>query len=176
MEDSPPIPLIEPQQPPPSSADDLLTVDEVAAILRMHPGSVRRLIQKGKIPARKLGYKSVRILRSSVAAIMLDADLNANDGTSGTGESGELLKRAAYVLRLAREVMPSNWDVPYQDTARYEDLATELERTAAYWGSRNIPGEVRLKTEKSAARLRELTGRPMPSPDNDDADYGDEDE
>lgn len=150
---------------------DLLTVEEVAVLLKMHPGSVRRLIQQGRLPAKKMGYKMTRVLRSSVAAILLDHDANAMDGTAGTGHSAELLRRAAVALRLAREVIANDPDDPFRYTNGYEDLAGEMEKIAGRWGSRNIPGEVQLKVERSVERLRQLHAAPPPA----DTESGEDD-
>jgi excisionase family DNA binding protein len=41
--------------PPPQTLDrDLLTVDEAAAYLRVHPMTVRRMIREGKLKASQL--------------------------------------------------------------------------------------------------------------------------
>ena len=41
--------------------DDLLTIDEIASILKVHRETVKWYIQTNKIPAIKLGYRTVRV-------------------------------------------------------------------------------------------------------------------
>ena len=35
---------------------DLMTVDELAAYLKVHPATIYRLIKRGELPAFKVGY------------------------------------------------------------------------------------------------------------------------
>jgi excisionase family DNA binding protein len=49
--------------------DRLLTVDEIAFVLRMHPVSIRRLALAGKIPSLKIS-RSVRFRLADVLASM----------------------------------------------------------------------------------------------------------
>ena len=44
----------------------LLTVPEVADVLRISPASVRRLIDAGKLPAVRLGPRLIRVHRSGL--------------------------------------------------------------------------------------------------------------
>ena len=136
--------------------EELLTVDEVAALLKMNPGSVRRLIQQDKLPAERFGHRTVRVRRKHVAAIRLHGDLNANDGTRGTGRSAEVLLQAAVQLRVAREVIANDPSDPYRYTFDYEDLAEKLEIIAARWGNRNIQGEAQLRAEATYERLQQI--------------------
>ncbi len=48
--------------------EKLLTVDEVAGILRVSPSTVYRRIQAGELPAVKLGHRQVRIKPEDLAA------------------------------------------------------------------------------------------------------------
>lgn len=48
------------------TADDLLTLDELAAKLKMHPVTVRGLKRRGQIPALRLGHRTLRFEYSSV--------------------------------------------------------------------------------------------------------------
>jgi len=49
-------------------SEKLLTVDEVAEILRVSPSTVYRRIQAGELPAVKLGHRQVRIKREDLDA------------------------------------------------------------------------------------------------------------
>lgn len=46
---------------------ELLTVDEVAAVLRMHRDTVVRLITSGSLPAYRVGQRRWRIERDALA-------------------------------------------------------------------------------------------------------------
>ncbi|MGI8815186.1 MAG: helix-turn-helix domain-containing protein [Pseudonocardia sp.] len=51
---------------------DLLTVSEVAAMLRLSKMTIYRLMDKGKLPALRVG-RSFRIPRDSVRALLEDS-------------------------------------------------------------------------------------------------------
>lgn len=56
-----------PRLPTPSMAEDqILTVAEAAALLKLHPETIRRAIRTGELPATKFGYRTVRINRSDL--------------------------------------------------------------------------------------------------------------
>jgi len=42
-------------------ADELLTVEQAAERLQMHPDTVRRLLRDGQLPGRKIGARQWRI-------------------------------------------------------------------------------------------------------------------
>ncbi len=66
-------------------SEKLLTVDEVAEILRVSPSTVYRRIQAGELPAIKLGHRQVRVRQED-----LDAYIEAHRITS-TAASAEAL-------------------------------------------------------------------------------------
>jgi len=47
----------------------LLTVDDVAAVLRLSPRSVRRMIEDGRLPVIRLG-RAVRVHPSALSALV----------------------------------------------------------------------------------------------------------
>ena len=47
-------------------ADELLTIDEVAAELKLHPDTIRRYIREGKLKQTKVGGTAIRIRRSEL--------------------------------------------------------------------------------------------------------------
>jgi excisionase family DNA binding protein len=50
--------------------DELLTVDEVATKLKVSPATVRRLLAKGDIPARKIGPRQWRVSSAALTAYL----------------------------------------------------------------------------------------------------------
>jgi excisionase family DNA binding protein len=59
----------------PTNQRELLTVNEAAALLRLHPMTVRSMIREGRLPALQLGGKgaSVRIPVDELEAWLDDA-------------------------------------------------------------------------------------------------------
>jgi len=47
-------------------ADELLTIDEVAAELKLHPDTIRRYIRKNKLKPTRVGGTAIRIRRSEL--------------------------------------------------------------------------------------------------------------
>jgi len=47
-------------------ADELLTIDEVAAELKLHPDTIRRYIREGKLKQIRVGGTAIRIRRSEL--------------------------------------------------------------------------------------------------------------
>jgi excisionase family DNA binding protein len=50
--------------------DELLTVAEVAQTLKLNPQTVRNMIDRGELPAIRVGSRRVRILRSDLEAFL----------------------------------------------------------------------------------------------------------
>ena len=48
--------------------DELLTVEEAAGRLKMHPVTVRRLLRDGQLPGRKIGARQWRISADALKA------------------------------------------------------------------------------------------------------------
>lgn len=57
---------------PETPGDEVLTVDEVAALLKIEPNTVRALCRRGELPGVKLG-KHWRFLRSEILAAIRPA-------------------------------------------------------------------------------------------------------
>lgn len=55
--------------PRPTPAIRILTADEAAALLRVHPDHVRRLIKRGEMPGRRIGT-TYRVLEHELLAYM----------------------------------------------------------------------------------------------------------
>jgi excisionase family DNA binding protein len=51
-------------------ADDILTVDQAAAVLQLHPYTVRKMLREGTLPGRKLGAKEWRVSRQALDDFM----------------------------------------------------------------------------------------------------------
>jgi len=60
--------------------DELLTLDELAARLRIHPDTARGLYRRKKIPGIKFGHRTLRFEYSKV----LDALRRAGDPAANT--------------------------------------------------------------------------------------------
>jgi excisionase family DNA binding protein len=52
--------------------EELLTVDQVAAELQMHPDSIRRYIREGKLNAVRISSTVVRVKRSELDKFIQD--------------------------------------------------------------------------------------------------------
>ena len=52
--------------------EELLTVDQVAAELQLHPDTIRRFIREGKIKAVKISTTVVRVKRSELDKFIED--------------------------------------------------------------------------------------------------------
>lgn len=53
-------------KPEPGVLPDLITVSEAARSLRVTPITIRRLIERGDLPATRIGSKIVRIPRAAL--------------------------------------------------------------------------------------------------------------
>lgn len=53
--------------------EDILTIDELAARLKMHPVTIRGLRRRGVIPALKIGYRTLRFSWPDVLAALKEA-------------------------------------------------------------------------------------------------------
>jgi len=74
---------------PPTTVDQLLTVAEIAATLRMNQQTIRNWIEAGTLPAIRIGRR-VRIRR---------ADFNALVSAHPAGPGGAATTDAAYTAR-----------------------------------------------------------------------------
>ena len=64
-----------------SVEDELLTVEEAADRIKMHPVTIRRLLREGQLPGRKVGVRQWRISAASLKAFM---EADRSKGTDGT--------------------------------------------------------------------------------------------
>ena len=60
-------------------SSELLTINSVARILKLHPDTVRRYILEGKIPSIKLAYNAVRISREALDKFVKDREQPSAD-------------------------------------------------------------------------------------------------
>jgi len=56
-----------------TAPDNLLTLNELATRLKMHPGTVRRLKREGTIPALVLGHRTLRFSWTDVLSSLRQA-------------------------------------------------------------------------------------------------------
>jgi excisionase family DNA binding protein len=55
-------------------ADELLTIDEVAAKLKLHPDTIRRYIRDKKLKSVRIGGTAIRIWQSELDSFIVDSD------------------------------------------------------------------------------------------------------
>ena len=60
--------------------DELLTVEEAAARLKMHPVTVRRLLREGQVPGRKVGVRQWRVSAAALKAYIEGGERPAAKG------------------------------------------------------------------------------------------------
>jgi excisionase family DNA binding protein len=65
---------------------NMLTVDEVAAVLRVHRRSIQRWAREGRVASVRVG-RSYRIARADVVRWMLEASSESDKGASMTSSS-----------------------------------------------------------------------------------------
>ena len=53
-----------------SSDDEFLTVNEVADLLKLNPQTVRNMVDRGELPAVRVGLRRVRIYRRDLEAFL----------------------------------------------------------------------------------------------------------
>lgn len=54
----------------PGDLDDLLTINEAAAIVGVHPLTLRRYVSAGRLPGYRLGPRSLRVRRSDLGDLL----------------------------------------------------------------------------------------------------------
>lgn len=55
-------------------ADELLTIDEVAAELKLHPDTIRRYIREKKLKSVRVGGTAIRVRRSEMERFIREDD------------------------------------------------------------------------------------------------------
>ena len=55
-------------------ADELLTIDEVAAELKLHPDTIRRYIRQNKLRSTRVGGTAIRIRRSELERFLREGE------------------------------------------------------------------------------------------------------
>jgi excisionase family DNA binding protein len=130
----------------------LYTVDEIAAILELHPRTVRRFIKEGKLTARKIG-KQWRIPRSALDSLV-EFDQTPPE-TNPPKRSAVAIKVSAVVdipvshqdeaWRISSSVLAvTNGKGPEYGEVRYDYLFLEAEKTARFmfWGDARFIGNM----------------------------------
>ena len=60
-------------------ADELLTIDEVAAELKLHPDTIRRYIRERKLKSTRVGGTAIRIRRSELDRFIAEGEESSED-------------------------------------------------------------------------------------------------
>lgn len=60
-------------------ADELLTIDEVAAELKLHPDTIRRYIREGKLKQTRVGGTAIRVRRSELNRFISEGEEGSED-------------------------------------------------------------------------------------------------
>jgi excisionase family DNA binding protein len=60
-------------------ADELLTIDEVAAELKLHPDTIRRYIREGKLKPTRVGGTAIRVRRSELNRFISEGEEGSED-------------------------------------------------------------------------------------------------
>ena len=55
-------------------ADELLTIDEVAAELKLHPDTIRRYIRQNKLRSTRVGGTAIRVRRSELERFIREGE------------------------------------------------------------------------------------------------------
>ena len=85
--------------------DELLTVEEIANELKLHPQTIRTWIRTGRLPAKKYG-RVYRLRRTDV-----DTVLNADEGEGSIGANRDLFTpETLSVPYRPRDERPSVWE------------------------------------------------------------------
>jgi excisionase family DNA binding protein len=60
-------------------ADELLTIDEVAAVLKLHPDTIRRYIREKKLKSTRVGSTAIRVRRSELDRFIREGEEDSED-------------------------------------------------------------------------------------------------
>jgi excisionase family DNA binding protein len=123
-------------------SDELLTVEKVAELLGLHPGTIRRFVREGRLKAKKVG-KRWRILRSELDSF---AGVEAAEAPR-PGKKSALIRVSSVVdvqvndegeaWRISNSVLAVlNGKGPEYGEVRYDYLYMKEERRARlmFWG------------------------------------------
>ncbi len=104
--------------------EELLTVEEVAAYLKLNQQTVRNMIDRGQLHAVRIGARRVRIRQSE-----LDRFIAAGEPQTATTNEGEP-RAAELTTALADALRASNGENPAELAAALRNLAATAERLA----------------------------------------------
>jgi excisionase family DNA binding protein len=103
--------------------DDFLTVAEIAKTLRVNPQTVRNWIDRGELPAVRVGARRVRVRQSQLDDFLAAGEI----GTPPEGDSWQPVRDALAAAAAA---------VDGRNRARLDEAISELADAA-----RGLPGE-----------------------------------
>ncbi len=61
--------------------DELLTIEQVASVLQLHPDTIRRYIREKKLKAVRLSATSLRVRRSELDKFIKERETDKDAGT-----------------------------------------------------------------------------------------------
>lgn len=158
--------------------DDYLTVKEAATLLRVAPGTVRRWIREGEVPAYHLGPRRVALRRSDIANLITpirpEIDVRAEDPPGLACDAGEQTtmeeQRQAQAMAMleamrqedaARSVLPEVRRLSNDEVQHALDAMTRLREASqdllARRGGKLFSPSWQIIEEMRDERMRELT-------------------
>jgi len=124
-------------------ADDLLTVSEAAALLRVAPSTIRRWIRAGSVAAYRAGPRRLALKRADVAQMI--SSTQERDGTPHFRTTTH-----------ADEIRPPTHEEWERGMAAMEDAKRISAAILARWGGKPFPPSWEILAELRDERIRQL--------------------
>ena len=125
-------------------ADDLLTVAEAAALLRVDPSTIRRWIRAGNVAAYRVGPRRLALKRADLADLL--SPMRDQNGATSFPTKTEVVD--------IRPPTPEEWE---RGMAAMEDARRLSERILARRGGKPLPPAWETLAELRDERTRQLS-------------------
>jgi excisionase family DNA binding protein len=143
---------------------ELLTLDEAAAYLRIHPRTMRRLLQRHEVPGVKIG-RQWRVRKADLDGALAGGATHERRGgqpvilvANDPPLAREALSRALHEVRPEIDTIAVDPAALAGDVARYQpDMAIVSVRNTAVEAS--VPSWVRLAPDGGTAAITSIVGR-----------------